>query len=97
LKLCLDIAAICTMAEAGTVAVVVDAPQHAGMAAALAYASEQPLAPGSLVRVPLGRRVVPGIVWDGAADAPPEGTELRAVADALTALPPLPAAWLHHG
>ena len=81
------------MSDPDTVAVVVDAPQHAGMAAALAYASEQPLAPGSLVRVPLGRRVVPGIVWDGAADAPPEGTELRAVADALTALPPLPAAW----
>ena len=81
------------MSDPGTVAVVVDAPQHAGMVAALAYASEQPLAPGSLVRVPLGRRVVPGIVWDGVADAPPEGTELRAVADALTALPPLPAAW----
>ena len=81
------------MSDPGTVAVVVDAPQHAGMVAALAYASEQPLAPGSLVRVPLGRRVVPGIVWDGVADAPPEGTELRAVADALTALPPLPSAW----
>ena len=45
--------------------VVVDAPQHAGLSQTLDYASEQALAPGSLVQVPLGRRMGSG--WDVAA------------------------------
>ncbi len=75
------------------VAVAVEAPQHAAMAAALAYASEQALAPGTLVRVPLGRRQVPGIVWDGSAEPPPPGVALRAIGDVLAAMPPLGAPW----
>ena len=47
------------------VQVVVDAPRHAGLAAALDYRCERMLDPGSLVRVPLGRREVAGIVWRG--------------------------------
>ena len=49
---------------------LVDAPQHAGLGAALDYTSERPLAPGTLVRVPFGRREVAGIVWDDAAGQP---------------------------
>lgn len=36
--------------------VAVDAPQHSGLKGPLDYASEQALASGSLVRVPLGDR-----------------------------------------
>jgi primosomal protein N' (replication factor Y) len=96
LKLCLEVGAICSMADTaptGVVAVAVEAPQHAAMAAALAYASEQPLTPGTLVRVPLGRRQVPGIVWDGEPDPPPAGVALRAVGDVLASMPPLGAPW----
>jgi primosomal protein N' (replication factor Y) (superfamily II helicase) len=96
LKLHLETGAICSMADAaptGLVAVAVDAPQHAAMVAALAYASEQALAPGTLVRVPLGRRQVPGVVWDGVAEPPPPGVALRPVGDVLSSMPPLGALW----
>ncbi|HEX7687167.1 MAG TPA: hypothetical protein VF453_05655, partial [Burkholderiaceae bacterium] len=55
------------------VGVAIDAPQHAGLGALLTYESPVPLAPGSLARVPLGRREVTGVVWEcmPAADAPP--------------------------
>ena len=36
--------------------VVVATPAHSGLAVPLTYRSEQPLAAGSLVRVPLGAR-----------------------------------------
>jgi primosomal protein N' (replication factor Y) len=75
----------------GALAVAVDAPQHSGLAGTLAYLAEHPVAPGTLVRVPLGRRSVTGIVWDG----PDEATEaaLRPVAAVLDAIPPLAPAW----
>ena len=82
--------------------VAVDTPAHSGLGNTLDYESEQPLAAGTLVRVPLGRRQVPGIVWpDGpAAGAPadedPQGLEafaLKPVAEVLCSLPPLPSAW----
>ncbi len=78
--------------EGFTLRVAVEAPQHTGLTAPLDYTSEHTLAPGTLVRVPLARRDVPGIVWPGAAsgDSP---VELKAVAQALTALPPLSARW----
>jgi primosomal protein N' (replication factor Y) (superfamily II helicase) len=81
--------AISTLA---TVRVAVETPQHAGLADALDYRSEQPLAPGSLVRVPLGKREVPGIVWPGDAAEPPP-SDLKNVLQAVTALPPLSARW----
>lgn len=80
--------------------IAVDTPAHAGLADALDYLSAVHLPPGTLVRVPLGRRDVPGLVWDPPADpvvggdaADPEGFALRPVAEALTSLAPLPAAW----
>jgi primosomal protein N' (replication factor Y) len=78
------------------VRVVVDAPQYSGLIGPLDYSSERPLAPGTLVRVPLGRREVVGLVWTEAAamsSAPHEG-ELRAITEVLDALPPLGPSWL---
>jgi primosomal protein N' (replication factor Y) len=76
--------------------VVIEAPQHSGLWGALDYLSEVDVQPGELVRVPLGRRVVTGVVWDPA----PEGEEptwaeadLKEVAEVLSGLPPLPARW----
>ncbi len=73
--------------------VAVDAPQHSGLGGALDYLSERPLAPGTLLRVPLGKRELLGIVWHGAAAAP-AGYALRAVGEVFEALPPLAPAWL---
>jgi primosomal protein N' (replication factor Y) len=44
--------------------VVVPTPAHSTVAGPLSYRSEFPLPPGSLVRVPLGRREVCGVVWE---------------------------------
>jgi primosomal protein N' (replication factor Y) (superfamily II helicase) len=59
------------------VAVAVDAPRHAALGALLDYLSERPLVPGTLVRVPLGRREVPGIVWAAGAATSTEGASER--------------------
>ena len=88
------------------VAVAIDAPQYAGMSSLLTYESERELAPGTLVRVPLGKREVTGLVWDAdftavdaeAARAAADGAEppaiaLRPIIEALDCLPPLPADW----
>ncbi len=78
--------------------VAVETPRHSAVGGLLDYTSEQPLAPGTLLQVPLGRRQVPGIVWEPDARAPgaapdlPEH-DLRAVAAPLASLPPLDAEW----
>lgn len=74
------------------VQVVVPTPAHSNLGGALSYASEAPLAPGLIVRVPLGRREVCGVVWDAdpAAEVPPG---LRPVTGVLAELPPLGSAW----
>ncbi len=90
--------------------IAVETPQHANLVGLLTYSSEQTLTPGTLVRVPLGRREVPGLVWGPAQplgqDARPpsdpgganelgslEPSGIKAIKTALTALPPLGAAW----
>jgi len=78
----------------GRVPVAVETPQHSGIGGLLDYQSEQPLAPGTLVRVPLGRRDVPGIVWHHAADRAATDEQLRPVAQTLASLPPLGSPWL---
>jgi len=75
-----------------TIAVAVQTPAHSGMGDLLTYRSVQPLAPGTLVRVPLGKREVLGVVWEALA-APPEGVDLRAVAAVLDGIAPLDAHW----
>ncbi len=94
------------MTEPLRVRVAVEAPQHSGIAGPLDYTSEQPLAYGTLVRVPLGRRDVPGLVWpddtlegDLPAGLAPKvlgqvpGLELRAVQQVLSSVPPLSVSW----
>ena len=74
--------------------IVVAAPAHSGIGGPLTYRSELPLAPGQLVRVPLGRREVLGVVWEtlpDSGDLAPE--QARAVLGALEAVPPLNASW----
>lgn len=75
--------------------VVVATPAHSGVGASLTYRSELSLAPGTLVRVPLGAREVLGVVWD-CPTAPPEGlteAQTKPVAGVLEGLPPLNARW----
>ncbi len=65
-------------------------PQHAGLDGALDYAHPGPLPPGQLVRVPLGRREVLGVVW--ASEELAEAEALKPISTLLP-LPPLDAAW----
>ncbi|MDP9901185.1 replication restart helicase PriA [Variovorax ginsengisoli] len=83
--------------------VAVHTPAHAALGDLLSYASDRALAPGTLVRVPLGRREVLGVVWRSALDegevhaAPPapdaSAMTLKPVGIALDGLAPLGEAW----
>ena len=75
--------------------VLVPTPAHSTVAEPLTYRHDAPLAAGTLVRVPLGRREVLGIVWDGALDAPDPAlaAQVRPVAAVFDALPALNAHW----
>ncbi len=76
------------------VAVVVATPAHSGLGFSLTYRSEQPLAAGSLVRVPLGQRELLGIVWGEVAE-PDAAAQLKtkAIISTLDGITPLDAAW----
>ncbi|MEY8878467.1 MAG: primosomal protein N' [Leptothrix sp. (in: b-proteobacteria)] len=89
------------------VAVRVDLPKHSRLDGALSYRHPQPVAVGQVVRVPLGRREVCGIVWgcddlalaprdeagaDAEASAEP-ASDLRPLTEVLSDLPPLGPAW----
>ena len=63
------------------------------MSGLLDYTTEQPLAPGTVLSVPLGRREMPGIVWAQSPAGAPPGVALRPVSAALASMPPLDAAW----
>ncbi len=80
------------MAELRLLRVAVEAPQHSGLVTPLHYTSERTLAPGTLVRVPLGRREVPGLVWPTGHEEPPPGP-LKSVSAVLEVLPPLAPSW----
>ena len=76
--------------------ILVQTPAHSQMAGPLTYRSELPLTPGSLVRVPLGRRETLGVVWDAPSEttaAPVAYEKLRYVASALTGLAALTPGW----
>ncbi|SFN24392.1 primosomal protein N' [Variovorax sp. OV329] len=76
--------------------IALQTPAHSALGDLLSYASPEPLAAGTLVRVPLGRREVLGVVWSAEAAAPAPEAErvaLREIAAALEALPPVSAAW----
>lgn len=74
--------------------IVVATPAHSSVAGPLTYRSEWPLLPGSLVRVPLGKREVLGVVWEVLPDSGdlPE-SQSKAVLGALEGLAPLQSAW----
>ncbi len=68
-------------------------PAHSQISGALTYQSQRALTPGTLVRVPLGRRQTLGIVWGPADQVADEAPVLRDIDAALDELPPLSAAW----
>ena len=74
--------------------VVVATPAHSAIAGPLTYRSESPLSPGTLVRVPLGKREVLGVVWKVLPDSGelPEA-QTRAIASVLGGLAPLSETW----
>src|SRR3954470_18979029 len=74
-------------------AIVVATPAHRAVGGPLTYASEPALAPGALVRVPLGRREVLGVVWGDAAEPADGRFEEKTVTAPLTGIPPLAAGW----
>ena len=74
--------------------VVVAMPAHSVLAGPLLYRSELALAPGTLVRVPLGKREVLGVVWgqrEGSGDLLEMQT--KSIAGVLADLTPLNANW----
>ena len=74
--------------------VVVATPAHSGIAGLLTYRSDVLLDTGTLVRVPLGRREVLGVVWELAADSGELLDEnIRDIAGVLDGLAPLSATW----
>jgi primosomal protein N' (replication factor Y) len=80
--------------DAQRLRIAVELPQHGGLGGLLDYLAERALPAGTLVRVPLGRREVPGVVWpDAPADELEPGVALKPVVAVLDALPPLPRRW----
>jgi primosomal protein N' (replication factor Y) len=80
------------------ICVLVQTPVHAAMGSVLTYLSEQALPPGTLVRVPLGKRETLGLVWDPQAagatgELDPE--KIRAIAGVLEGVAPLSTSWQH--
>ena len=74
--------------------IVVATPAHSAVAGPLTYRSASPLAPGTLVRVPLGKREVLGVVWEVLPDSGGLlDMQTRDVAGALEGLAPLNAVW----
>lgn len=76
--------------------VAVQTPAHSGVGGLLSYRSTVPVDAGQLVRVPLGRREVLGVVWRVHREAP-EGIAAAAVKDmasVLEGVAPLNGPWL---
>ncbi len=74
--------------------VVVATPAHSAIAGPLTYRSESILTPGTLVRVPLGKREVLGVVWQTLEDS--GGLlemQTRNIAGVLESLAPLTSTW----
>ena len=76
--------------------VMVHTPAHSAVAGPLTYLSEQTLAAGTLVRVPLGQRELLGVVWDTTSEpdaASIDPAKLRPLAGTLDGIEPLSPAW----
>jgi primosomal protein N' (replication factor Y) (superfamily II helicase) len=66
-------------------------PLPVGCAFDYAFAEGIDAPPGSFVRVPVGRREVVGVAWDGAPDGTVDPAKIKAAVEVLP-LPPLPEA-----
>ncbi len=88
------------------VSVIVHTPAHSGLADVLSYASEEMLPTGTLVRVPLGKRALMGVVWEAthlddvatskdATEKSKDKTELalRPISSVLLGIAPLNTHW----
>ena len=78
--------------------VLVPTPAYASLTSMLTYRSEAPCPPGTLVRVPLGKRETLGVVWEpGAAGpaptAPLSADKVRSITDVLPGIAPLSNSW----
>jgi primosomal protein N' (replication factor Y) len=76
--------------------VLVQTPAHSALGPVLTYRSPNPLPPGTLVRVPLGKRETLGLVWEpSAADATGEidPDKVREIAGVLEGIAPLGQTW----
>ncbi|MEX8192143.1 replication restart helicase PriA [Comamonas guangdongensis] len=75
--------------------VAVQTPAHSAVGELLSYSCDEALPPGTLVRVPLGKRELLGVVWEAPAtpDAIPDGVELRGIAAVLRGIEPLSLGW----
>ncbi|VWX58369.1 Primosomal protein N' [Burkholderiales bacterium 8X] len=75
--------------------VALQTPAYSSVANLLSYTAEQDLPAGTLVRVPLGRRELLGVVWRSEEEGPHEGStfDLKPIGAALDALPTLSDAW----
>lgn len=82
-----------TEATVFVLSVAVQTPAHSGLGDVLSYRHTEPVAAGTLVRVPLGAREVLGVVWDAAPAHGIAMQELRAVARVITQLPALDKHW----
>lgn len=87
--------------------VIVDLPAHSQVEGALSYTSTQPVVEGALVRVPLGKTQVMGIVWQvlpvsdsevlspELTDEPSSGSfKMRPIVEILGMVPALDAHWM---
>ncbi|OYT90946.1 MAG: primosomal protein N' [Burkholderiales bacterium PBB3] len=76
--------------------VLVQTPAYANLGVGLSYLSELPLPPGTLVRVPLGKREMLGVVWDAdtaQATGEIEPGKIKSVAGVLEGIAPLSTSW----
>ena len=80
--------------------VAVATPAHSNVGEPLTYLSPDRLLPGTLVRVPLGKRDVLGVVWEdpyqGDVDKSPQlpaGVKARPITGVLEGIAPLDASW----
>ena len=77
-----------------SLAVLVQTPAHSPLAGVLTYLSEVDWPAGTLVRVPLGRRELLGVVWDKPLEAPLlDAAKLRPIIGPLDGVAALSSAW----
>ncbi len=76
--------------------IAVQTPAHSGVGGLLSYRSPVAVAPGQLVRVPLGKREVLGVVWRAQTTAPAgiAPGALKDIAAVLDGIRPLDERWL---